>query len=237
MSQAPCHHCGEEIPKNLAIQSEIDSNFVDFCCYGCQAIAEFINGADLSNYYQHRTEKAHSALDKAPQDNQFSLIKETELYPLYVFVDNDTHHIQISLKGMTCAACAWLIENRLKQLDGVDSIHINLSTSLASLEWQPKEIDIIDIAKEIRFLGYQGNPYRADQTDIEMKQAKKTAIIRLGIAGVGMMQVMMSAIAIYAGDIQGMQQSFKLLLSWASFIFATPVVLFSALPFFKAAIR
>lgn len=237
MSQTPCHHCGEDVPKNLAIQSEIDNLVVDFCCYGCQAIAEFIKGADLSNYYQHRTEKAQSALEKTPLDNKFLLIKEPDLYPLYVFVDNSTHHIQISLKGMTCAACAWLIENRLKQLEGVSSIHINLSTSLASLEWRPSDIDIVDIAKEVRFLGYQASPYRADQTDIEMKKAKKTSIIRLGIAGVGMMQVMMSAIALYAGDIQGMEDSFKLLLGWASFVFATPVVLFSAFPFFKAAIR
>jgi Cu2+-exporting ATPase len=237
MSQTPCHHCGEEVPKNLLIQSEIDNNVVDFCCYGCQAIAEFIKGADLSNYYQHRTEKAKSALEKTPQDNKFLLIKEPDLYPLYVFVDNNTHHIQISLKGMTCAACAWLIENRLKQLEGVSSIHINLSTSLASLEWHPNDIDIQDIAKEVQFLGYQASPYRADQTDIAMKKAKKTSIIRLGIAGVGMMQVMMSAIALYAGDMQGMENSFKQLLGWASFAFASPVVLFSAFPFFKAALR
>lgn len=237
MSLAPCHHCGEDVPKNLNIQSEIDNQVVDFCCYGCQAIAEFIKGADLSNYYQHRTEKAESAQDKFNSENKFNLIKDNELYPLYVFVDEQTHHIQISLKGMTCAACAWLIETRLKQLDGVTSIHINLSTSLATLEWQPHLIDIINIAKEIQYLGYQASPYRADQTDLDIKKAKKTSIIRLGIAGVGMMQVMMSAIAIYAGDMQGMQQSFKSLLSWASFVFATPVVIYSAFPFFKAALR
>lgn len=237
MSLKPCHHCGEDIPKNLVIQSEIDNNLVDFCCFGCQAIAEFIKGADLSNYYQHRTKKAQSAQDAPIADNKFSLIKDADLYPLYVYVDNDTHHIQISLKGMTCAACAWLIETRLKQLNGVSSIHINLSSSLATLEWQPHTIDISEVASEIQKLGYQASPYRADQTDLDIKKAKKTSIIRLGVAGVGMMQVMMSAIAIYAGDMQGMQQSFKLLLSWASFVFATPVVLFSALPFFKAAVR
>lgn len=237
MSQTPCYHCGEDIPKNLSIQSKVDETLVDFCCYGCQAVAEFIKGADLGNYYKHRTERANSAVDESEIENKFSLIKDPDLYPLYVFESGEVHHIQMNLKGMTCAACAWLIESRLKQLSGIKSIHINLSSSLASLEWQPNEIDLANIAQEIHYLGYQATPYRANQTDLEMKQAKKTSIIRLGIAGVGMMQVMMSAIAIYAGDIQGMQQSFKLLLSWSSFIFATPVVLYSAFPFFKAAIR
>ncbi|EAQ65883.1 cation transport ATPase, E1-E2 family protein [Marinomonas sp. MED121] len=233
----PCYHCGEDVPQDLNIQSEIDNNTVDFCCYGCQAIAEFIKGADLSSYYQHRTEKAESALEHDKLDNKFSLIKDPDLYPLYVYIDNDTHHIQMSLKGMTCAACAWLIETRLKQLEGVSSIHINLSTSLATLEWQPDTLDIIEITQEVQKLGYQATPYRADQSDLDIKQSKKTSIIRLGIAGVGMMQVMMSAIAIYAGDMQGMHDNFKQLLGWASFIFATPVVLYSAFPFFKAALR
>ena len=237
MNHNPCHHCGEAIPKSISIQSEIDNQVVDFCCYGCQAIADFIKGADLSNYYQHRTEKAQSPLDNQQQNNTFSLIKDADLYPLYVFQEDDIHHIQISLKGMTCAACAWLIETRLKQIDGVRNIHINLSTSLASLEWSPETLDIEDIAKEIHYLGYQANPYRADQSDIEIKQTRKTSIIRLGIAGVGMMQVMMSAIAMYAGDIQGMEADLKALIGWASLTFATPVVLYSAFPFFKAALR
>ena len=237
MSQNACYHCGEDVPKDLNIQSKIDDKVVDFCCYGCQAIAEFINGADLSNYYQHRTEKAQNAQNKSEFENKFSLIKDPDLYPLYVFENNDIHHIQISLKGMTCAACAWLIETRLSQLDGISSIHINLSTSLATLEWLPSKMDITHIAEEVQSLGYQANPYRADKTDIDIKKAKKTSIIRLGVAGVGMMQVMMSAIALYAGDIQGMDQNLKSLISWLSFAFATPVVLFSGFPFFKAALR
>lgn len=237
MTKTHCFHCGEVVPKGLNITNNFDGEEVFFCCYGCHAIADFIRGADLSSYYRHRTETAENPANRQQQTSDLALIKDPELYPLYVFVDEKSHQIQLSIKGMTCAACAWLIEKRLSQIEGVHSIHINLSTSLATLVWSPDEIDIEVIGRQIDLLGYQVTPYRADEQDKNQSQAKKVSIIRLGIAGVGMMQVMMSAIAIYAGEIQGIDDGLKNLLRWASFIFATPVVLYSAAPFFKSAIR
>ncbi len=155
---------------------------------------------------------------------------------MYLLVMNITK-FNYRLKGMTCAACAWLIEKHLCQLSGVKTIHINLSTSLATLSWQPETIKLDSIEQHINYIGYRVSPFRADKVDIIQAQARKHSIIRLGIAGVGMMQVMMSAIAMYAGEIQGMDEGLKNLLRWTSFIFATPVVLYSASPFFKSAIK
>ncbi|TBR38580.1 cadmium-translocating P-type ATPase [Marinomonas agarivorans] len=238
MSKTPCFHCGDPIPKNLNITSQVEGETAFFCCYGCHAIAEFIRGADLTSYYNHRTKLAENPSNRNTSRTNFELIQDEEIYPLYVFIDDDKNHqIQLSIRGMTCAACAWLIEKKLEQIKGVKSIHINLSSSIATLLWQPEEVTLTQIGQEIEMLGYEAAPYRADELDINQQQARKTSIVRLGIAGVGMMQVMMSAIAIYAGEIQGIDEGLKALLRWSSFIFATPVVFYSAAPFFKSAIR
>ncbi len=52
-----------------------------------------------------------------------------------------------------------------------------------------------------------------------------------------MMQVGMVAIALHAGDIQGMDLHWQQYLRWVSLIVATPVILFSARPFFAGAWR
>ncbi|MFT2111454.1 heavy metal translocating P-type ATPase [Marinomonas sp. 2405UD68-3] len=239
MSTTTCFHCGDLIPKNLSITSIIDNNDVHFCCYGCQAIADFIRGEDLAHYYQRRTNNASNPNNKNIEDykHAFALLKNEDVYPLYVHVDDKTHHIQVCVDGMTCSACAWLIEKHISDLDGVESMHINLSSSIATLIWQPSKIDLVDINTEANKIGYYFKPYRSNTEDTNRVERRKSSIIKLGIAGVGMMQVMMSAIALYAGEIQGMEDSFKNLLRWSSFFFSTPVVLFSALPFFRAAIR
>jgi len=237
MSKSNCFHCGEVIPKKLNINSNFNDSVVFFCCYGCQAITDFINDADLSNYYKHRTENATNPIDLNTKVSSLALIEDPDLYPLYVFTCEEYHQVQLSIKGMTCAACSWLIEKHLGQFNGVNTIHINLSTSLATLSWQPDIIKLENIEQHINHIGYQVSPFRTDEVDIIQAQARKHSIIRLGIAGVGMMQVMMSAIALYAGEMQDMDEGLKNLLRWTSFIFATPVVLYSAAPFFKSAIR
>lgn len=239
MSQQSCFHCGDPVPSHLDIHSSIDGKDAFFCCYGCQAITEFIKGSDLSAYYQHRTDSPGtlSAQDQQKQQDQLKLISDPEIYPLFVYEEQGLHHIQLQINGMTCAACAWLIEKRLNNMKGVASFHINLSTSIASLCWSPDECSLSDIGLEINHLGYGVSPHRPDVQEESRKIERKRSIIRLGLAGVGMMQVMMSAIALYAGDLQGMEESYRQLLRWSSFAFSTPVVLYAAQPFFRAAFR
>jgi Cu2+-exporting ATPase len=52
-----------------------------------------------------------------------------------------------------------------------------------------------------------------------------------------MMQVMMIAVALYAGDYSGMDASLEQFLRWVSLVIALPVVVYSARPFFQAAWR
>ncbi|MDZ7685079.1 MAG: hypothetical protein U5O39_08825 [Gammaproteobacteria bacterium] len=55
-------------------------------------------------------------------------------------------------------------------------------------------------------------------------------LARLGVAGIGMMQVMMYAIATYVAGADGIEPAYRALMHWASFLVATPIVLYSAMP-------
>ena len=231
-----CFHCGDPIPAGLDIASELQNEHREFCCFGCQAIAEHICGADLSFYYQRRDNAKGTRLT---EDNSsvFDLLLDKDLYNQYVHQGTDGHTIQLSLSGITCSACAWLIEKHLSKQAGILSVHVNLSSAIATITWDPDSISIQQIAKELLYIGYSSQPYLPGEQDALQSKEKKRAIIRLGIAGVGMMQVMMSAIAMYAGDMQGMDDIYRQLLRGISFIFATPVVLYAGLPFYRGALR
>ncbi|MBJ7549502.1 heavy metal translocating P-type ATPase [Marinomonas ostreistagni] len=231
-----CFHCGDPIPTDLHIHSQLQNETREFCCYGCQAIAEHICGADLALYYERRE---MDLAKRATSDSSaiFDLLKDPSLYNEYVFQESNLHSIQLSISGITCSACAWLIEKHLANQVGVVSISVNVSESLASLTWDSNETDIHILAQAFQTIGYSAQPHRHGEQDLVQKNERKKAIIRLGIAGVGMMQVMMSAIAMYAGDLQGMEDAYRHLLRWISFLFATPVVIYAGLPFYKGAIR
>ncbi|MCO4787238.1 MAG: heavy metal translocating P-type ATPase, partial [Marinomonas atlantica] len=231
-----CFHCGDPIPASINITSNLQNMHCEFCCYGCQAIAEHICGADLSLYYERRESSAGSRLT---EDNTpiFELLDNKQLYNQYVHQTENEHVIQVSLTGITCSACAWLIEKHLGQQVGIKNIHVNLSSSVATITWDPAQASVQTIASELQFIGYAATPYLPGEQYQQSRKEKKKAIIRLGIAGVGMMQVMMSAIAMYAGDLQGMDDIYRQMLRWISFIFATPVVMYAGWPFYKGAVR
>lgn len=231
-----CFHCGDPIPAGLDIASDLQGQRQDFCCYGCQAIAEHICSADLGTYYDKRGTQVAQRLS---DDNlaTFDLLSDPHLYQQYVYQDETYHAMQLSISGITCSACAWLIEKHLSRQPGVESVHVNVSTQVASVTWQPELITPKLLAQELAHIGYQAEPYRPGEQDLRHKRDQKQAIIRLGVAGVGMMQVMMSAIAMYAGDIQGMEDIYRQLLRGISFIFATPVVLYAGWPFYQGALR
>jgi Cu+-exporting ATPase len=61
---------------------------------------------------------------------------------------------ELKVSGMVCAACTATIEKALKKLDGVSRAEINLGTEIASVEYDPEKLKLVDIEKAIREVGY-----------------------------------------------------------------------------------
>ena len=61
---------------------------------------------------------------------------------------------ELKVAGMVCAACTAAIEKALKNQEGVSRAEINLGTEIASVEYDPEKITLIDIEKAIRDAGY-----------------------------------------------------------------------------------
>jgi Cu+-exporting ATPase len=61
---------------------------------------------------------------------------------------------ELKIAGMVCAACTAAIEKALKNQGGVSRAEINLGTEMASVEYDPEKLKLIDLEKTIRDLGY-----------------------------------------------------------------------------------
>jgi Cu2+-exporting ATPase len=86
-------------------------------------------------------------------------------------------------------------------------------------------------------LGYRPHLPLASEEEHARQNERREALKRLGIAGLGMMQVMMYAVGLYSGDASGMSDAARAFLEWVSLAVTLPVMLYSGQVFFEGAWR
>ncbi|WP_051298748.1 heavy metal translocating P-type ATPase [Marinobacterium litorale] len=242
VTREACYHCGLPVPPGSQFRTLIDGEQRAMCCPGCQAVSQTIVDGGLDTFYRHR--------DKQNQKNdRITGNSEQRALELSLFDDPDVQHSFVRktaqgereallvIEGITCAACVWLLEHHLAKQPGVVRASVNLTTHRARLVWNESETRLSALLGEVDRIGYQAHPYQPNQEEALLEQEKKRAIRRIGVAGLGMMQVMMLAAALYAGDIASMESQIVTFIRWASLVLATPVALYSARPFYTAALR
>ena len=140
-------------------------------------------------------------------------------------------------EGITCAACVWLNEQHLSRLPGVLTAEINYATRRARVRWDESRIKLSQILAQTALIGYRAWPATSANAEEARKRETRAALWRLFVAGFGMMQVMMYALPAYLAEAGAMGEDVRLLMRLASLVLTTPVVFYSAWPFFQGARR
>lgn len=234
-----CFHCGQPIPAGALYPVTIDGHTREMCCTGCQAVATAIVDNNLTDYYRFRTEIGDKPEDLVPEAlRQLQVYDTPELQKSFV---RDTganiREASLILEGIVCAACVWLNEHHVKQLDGVLDFRINYSTHRATLKWDNERLHLSAVLQAISEIGYHAHPFDPGRLESLQKKEKSIALRRIAVAGLGMMQVMMVAVSMYIGAVSDMDTGMRDFLRWISLIMTTPVVFYSAQVFFSSAWR
>lgn len=228
-----CFHCGLPVPKGSHYAVEIDGVEQPMCCPGCQAVAQAIMDNGLGDYYRYRTDQSPMARQLVPEAlKNLELYDRPDIQKSFVTAKGEIREASLILEGIVCAACVWLSEHHIMQLPGVLSFSVNYATHRAQVKWDNKQISLSQILKAISDIGYLAHPLDSNRQEQVFKREKSAALRRLAVAGVGAMQVMMIAVALYASGDHDMDPNLKLFLRWVSLLIAAPVILYAAKPFF-----
>ncbi len=235
-----CFHCGLPSPKDSPYRLDINGVTRVMCCPGCQAVAKTIVDMGMSSYYDHRETCAPGSIPSADMVPEFldelTRWDTPALTQQYVAAtDNGDATTTLIISGITCAACAWLIEKKMASLDGVREFRLNMSTLRAVVRWNPATLALSRIIQAIASVGYKAEPYQPERGELLRKQENRTALLRIGLAGLGSMQVMMFAVGLYAGDATGIETQFQTFLRIVSAIVTLPVLLYAGFPFLHGA--
>ena len=224
-----CYHCQQPIPPGINIS---DDHGHHYCCHACQTVAHIINAHHLDQYYQVRDRPAPRPAH--PYDPaHWQAYDIPEIAAQYTYQDGDEQEIHLYIDGLHCAACTWLISRALQDAHGINHARINLGTGLAEIRWRNTPLSAI--LATIASLGYTPNLHTPDKNDDNQRRERNYDLLRLIVAGLGMMQVMMFATGLYTGAWHGIDREYEQLLRWISLICSAPVMLYSGYPYLKNA--
>jgi Cu2+-exporting ATPase len=232
-----CFHCGEPIPKGLDLHIEVEGTAQPVCCTGCQAVAELILGAGFGRYYRFRQDLARQASEDVERETE-AWRGCDERQALWGAEQPDgRRELLLQTEGIRCAACAWLIRSHLENRPEVSSTQVDTATGYTRIVWNPERGRLSELAKALMELGYKPHLPLASAEEQGRQAEKRASMKRLGVAGLGMMQVMMYAVGLYAGDALGIGEAQRTFLEWVSLLVTLPVLFYSGWVFFDGAWR
>ena len=232
-----CWHCGEPLPAN-APQAHVAGMAHSVCCNGCRAVAEWIGDLGLADYYRLRSGSAVRAPDLGDWVKSAAAFQRPELsrHVVRPLADGNSEAI-VLIDGVRCAACCWLIERTLGLLSGVIGVGVNAGAQRARIVFDDKTVSLTRIVDALARVGYRALPLDRAALDDTRRRETRGAQKRLAVAGFGAMQAMMYASALWFGAFDGVDVATRDLFRWLTLLAATPVVFYSAAPFFVGAKR
>ena len=206
MQATECFHCGETLAGRPPLWVRLRDSEVAVCCPGCRAAAQLVAELGLEDFYRFRTAPA----PKPERSNEDWLAyDEPALVAELTRPDARGRSVMLMIDGLTCAACSWLITQSLQRRDGIVHVSVNTATGRARVVWDDARIKLSNVLRVIAELGYRPQIVTAGATDAFVQAERRSLLKRLAVAGLGMMQVMMFAVAMYAGDAQGMESDIR----------------------------
>ncbi len=234
----PCYHCALPVPSGSRFTAVVLGEPREFCCPGCQAVAEAIVAGGLESYYQHRSEASAN-----PEALPVQLVDELALYDRadvqqpFVRHQGELAETTLLMEGISCAACGWLIEKHLRTLPGVDEARLNLSNHRLHVRWADAQLPLSKILSQLRYIGYVAHPYQADRASEQLASENRLALRQLGVAGLLWFQAMMATMATWPEFNIDLSPELHTILRWVALFLTTPIVFYSCAPFFKGAMR
>ncbi|WP_426783572.1 heavy metal translocating P-type ATPase [Pseudomonas atacamensis] len=237
-SPTPCYHCALPVPSGSRFTAVVLGQAREFCCPGCQAVAEAIVAGGLDSYYQHRSEaSANPEALPVQLTDELALYDRADVQQPFVRHEGDLAETTLLMEGISCAACGWLIEKHLRTLPAVAEARLNLSNHRLHVRWADAQLPLSQILAELRHIGYAAHPYQSDRASEQLASENRLALRQLGVAGLLWFQAMMATMATWPEFNIDLSPELHTILRWVALFLTTPIVFYSCAPFFKGAMR
>ncbi len=230
-AQVACAHCGLPVPTGRITAQRA------FCCAGCEIVHDAIAEHGLERFYDLRNDDPPAPGPAHTTDHAYGELDDPALQRIHVTVTPDgLAHTSFYLEDLRCTACVWLVETAPRCLPGVSELRVDIGRSRADVIWNPASISLSAIARYLDRIGHVPHPYRGLDREMQRRKEDRALLVKIGVAGAALGNIMLLAVALYAGLFGGMSTGDTTLFRWMSMCVAVPGLGFAATPFFVTAI-
>ncbi|HEX5910015.1 MAG TPA: heavy metal translocating P-type ATPase, partial [Thermoleophilaceae bacterium] len=135
--------------------------------------------------------------------------------------------LELPITGMTCASCANRVEKQLNTLEGVTAT-VNYATERATVDFRPDAVDPSDLVGAVQAAGYDAQLPAAEEDPASAgEEAAADPLLRRLVASAALSLPVLAISMVPALQFDNWQ--------WLALNLATPVVLWGAWPFHRAA--
>ncbi len=196
-----------------------------FCCEGCARVSEILDASGFQG--DRRTSAAYLEAARTgliPVDQRPATASPSANPP-----SKDARQVCLSVDGLWCPSCAWLVEAVLDRTPGIQSTRVTFFADIAEVSFDPMLIGEAGVAAKIEELGYRVK--RADDKPDHLP------LIRFGIATVLQMNVMWLSYALYAHREGSALAAVSGMLPWVLAALSAPIVFIAGAPMLVRAWR
>lgn len=217
--EVACEHCGTRFNP---IKTE-----ETFCCSGCEYVYRMIHDESLERFYDLRGAVSRPVGTSVFENQDYpwlgSLVQVAE-------AKGAIASLSLSLEGISCVGCVWLIDRVFAEAKGGLSCRVNVQYGTIDMEWESGVFDVMGFAARIKQFGYRVCPAR-ETGESESRQV----VWKLGLAGAFALNGMLYALPAYLG----MEADFLVAshFNWLSAFFASVSMLFCGSYFIGKAVK
>ncbi|MBP1636252.1 MAG: hypothetical protein H6Q10_2826 [Acidobacteria bacterium] len=228
-----CAHCGLPVPGPLVHEGDERQ----FCCAGCRQVYTLVHEWGFDQYYRLLGQQRGALAPARVTGRTFADFDDERLQAEgSEEMGGERRRTRLYLEGVHCAACVWLVEKLPAVLRGVDEVRLNMGSGVVEITWRPAHARLSAIGRALDRLGYTPHLQRASSEQDARRAEDRAGLARLGVAAACAMNLMFLHGALYAGEHSGMAAPFATFFRWLSLAVATPVLAYSARPFFRTAL-
>jgi len=224
-----CYHCGDTCPEPAIAHQE-----KSFCCNGCKTVFDILNENDLTYYYDLQATPGKTPLDF---EGRFDYLDNQNIIDqLLEFDEQETQVVSFVIPNIHCSSCIWVLENLDKLHPAVKSGLVNFPQKSIRISYDSSEICLKELVLLLCRIGYEPNISLEDFSKKE-KNIDRSLIYKLGVAGFAFGNIMFLSFPEYFEVNEFWLDEFKFLFRWLMFVFALPVVFYSARDYFISAYK
>jgi len=181
-----CRHCGAPL---------LDARMQEsgFCCAGCSYVFRLVHEHGLASYYNIKDDVTAPADSVVFQPRDFSWLETAQKSAEQSA--SAIPELPLSVQGISCAGCVWLIERLFQQQPGARDVEVNATLGQLRLRWIPGEFSAADFARKLQAFGYLLGP----PGDTQAVPESRGLVKRIGLCAAFAMNIMLFAFPGYFG--------------------------------------